>query len=223
MVFEIGGVIDLEMKGIEIEEPQVYIAGQTAPGPGITLIRGGFSIKASQCVLQHLRVRPGDAGQAKKSGWDPDSITTTGGPVDVWIDHCTTTWSCDENITAATYKSPTGEPAQAHLLPRLHRRRGPGQCHARQGPALEGHARLRRHQEVAIVRCLYASKVERNPVFKPDTSGVVVNSVIGNPGQRAIHAHAPRGDGQPAQGPHQRGRKRGPLRREIEAQCPRHL
>src|SRR5688572_23149894 len=50
IVFEVGGVIDLEMKSLQSEEPQVYIAGQTAPGPGITLIRGGMSITGNQTV-----------------------------------------------------------------------------------------------------------------------------------------------------------------------------
>ena len=110
-LFEIGGVIDVEMKPLQLSESQVT-SGQTARA-GITIIRGGIGISASQCVLQHLCVRPGDAGQPKLSGWEPDGITTTGGPVDVWIDHCSATWSCDENLSAASYKSPTGEPRSA--------------------------------------------------------------------------------------------------------------
>jgi hypothetical protein len=42
---------------------------------------------------------------------------------------------------------------------------------------------------------LYCSNTERNPVFKLDTSGVVVNNVIANPGQRAIHASVPGSEG----------------------------
>jgi hypothetical protein len=41
---------------------------------------------------------------------------------------------------------------------------------------------------VAIVRNLYCSNVERNPLFQPGTSGVIVNNLIANPGQRSIHA-----------------------------------
>ena len=81
IVFEVGGVIDLEMKGLDVTDPQVFIAGQTAPAPGITLIRGGLSIESNQTVVQHISVRPGDAGQAKKSGWQPDGITTSGGVI----------------------------------------------------------------------------------------------------------------------------------------------
>jgi hypothetical protein len=185
------------MKGIEIQEPQVYIAGQTAPAPGITLIRGGLSIKASQCVLQHLRVRPGDAGQAKKSGWEPDSISTSGGPTDVWVDHCTTTWSIDENLSASTYKPPNGEPARRIFFRDCLVAEGLDNATHDKGPHSKGTLVFGGTQEVAIVNCLYSSQVERNPVFQPGTSGVIVNTVICNPGQRAIHAHGPDGAADP--------------------------
>ena len=74
IVFEVGGVIDLERKTLKLTEPFVTIAGQTAPSPGITLIRGGMDITAHDAIVQHIRIRPGGAGQAWMSGWDEDSI-----------------------------------------------------------------------------------------------------------------------------------------------------
>ncbi|MEG2942409.1 MAG: hypothetical protein RR969_12650 [Thermomonas sp.] len=46
VVFEVGGVIDLGVKALKIKEPFLTIAGQTAPQPGITLIRGGIDLAA---------------------------------------------------------------------------------------------------------------------------------------------------------------------------------
>ncbi|MEY2896578.1 MAG: hypothetical protein RL669_847, partial [Pseudomonadota bacterium] len=40
VVFEVGGVIDLAGGQLRIREPLVSVAGQTAPEPGITLVRG---------------------------------------------------------------------------------------------------------------------------------------------------------------------------------------
>ena len=61
VVFEVGGIIDLGTKTLRITEPDLTIAGQTAPAPGITLIRGGLDIATSNVIVRHLRVRPGDA------------------------------------------------------------------------------------------------------------------------------------------------------------------
>ncbi len=190
IVFEVGGVIDLDMQPISLDEPDCFVAGQTAPAPGITFIRGGLRLRGDRVVLQHLRVRPGDAGQPKKSGWDPDGISTSGGPQDVWIDHCSSTWAIDEAISASTYKSPTGEPVRRVFIRDCII--GPGLDNAThsKGPHAKGTLVFGGTQHVAIVGNLYTSNVERNPVFQPGTSGVVVNNVIANPGQRAIHAHS---------------------------------
>lgn len=190
VVFEVGGVIDLGMKTLDLREPEVVVAGQTAPEPGITLIRGGMRIFADRVVVQHLKVRPGDAGQAKGSGWSPDGISTVAGPVDVWIDHCTATWGLDEQISPTTYKSPTGEPARRIYIRNCIMAEGLNNASHEKGPHSKGSLVFGGTQHVAFVENLFSSNVERNPVFQAGTSGVVVNNVIANPGQRAVHAHA---------------------------------
>src|SRR3546814_5161027 len=68
IVFEVGGVIDMGRKTIEITHPYLTIAGQTAPGPGITLIRTGIDVKTHDVVMRHLRVYTGVDGQSKQIG-----------------------------------------------------------------------------------------------------------------------------------------------------------
>ncbi len=186
VVFEVAGVIDLDLKGIRIENPQVIVAGQTAPSPGITVIRGTIQAGASQSVIQHLHVRPGDAGKVK-GDWEPDGMSTTGAPQDVWFDHCSCTWAIDENLSATTYKSPTGDPTRRVYMRDCLIAEGLNNATHHKGPHSKGTLIDAGTQEVAIVHCLYASNVERNPVIHPGTSAVVVNTVIINPGQRAIH------------------------------------
>ena len=60
IVFEVGGIIDLKQSNLEVTEPFLTIAGQTAPSPGITLIRGGMGIRTHDIIIKHIRVRPGD-------------------------------------------------------------------------------------------------------------------------------------------------------------------
>ena len=52
-------------------------------------------------IVQHIRVRPGDAGEEKGSGWSPDGISTDGDEAyNVLIDHCSISWAVDENLSA---------------------------------------------------------------------------------------------------------------------------
>ena len=68
IVFEVGGVIDLGGRIVEVREPFLTVAGQTAPSPGVTLIRGGLLVGAHDIVIRHLRGRPGEAGHPKEIG-----------------------------------------------------------------------------------------------------------------------------------------------------------
>ena len=188
VVFDVAGVIDLEEKTIKIEQDDVVVAGQTAPSPGITLIKGGVYIDASRVLIQHLSVRPGDAGHAKLSGWEPDGIATVGDNSDIWIDHCTVTWAVDESVSATSYGAPEGRHARRIYLRRCLIAEALNHATHREDDHSKGSLILDGTHEVAIVQNFYASNVERNPLFKPDTSGVVVNNVIANPGQRSIHS-----------------------------------
>jgi len=65
IVFEVGGVIDLQKNSIMVTEPFLTIAGQTAPSPGITFIRGGICIETHDVIIRHICVRPGEAGAGR--------------------------------------------------------------------------------------------------------------------------------------------------------------
>lgn len=100
VVFEVGGVIDMGRKELEIREPFLTIAGQTAPSPGITLIRTGIDLRASDVIVRHIRIRTGVDGQAKRSGWEPDAFNTVSAHR-VVVDHCTFSWAIDESMSAS--------------------------------------------------------------------------------------------------------------------------
>lgn len=193
VVFEVGGVIDLQLKTVKIREPFLTIAGQTAPQPGITLIRGGIDIATHDVVVRHLRVRPGEAGQPKRSGVDFDAISTVGAR-DVIVDHCSLTWATDENLSASgpRFGGDTLEQWRANTSHRItfsnnliaeglaHSSHGKGE-HSK-GSLIHDNAR-----DILIVGNLYAHNNERNPMFKGGTQGTVINNLIYNPGQRAVH------------------------------------
>jgi len=192
VVFEVGGVIDLGVKTINIREPYLTIAGQTAPQPGITLIRGGLDIFAHDVIVQHLRVRPGDAGLPKMSGNDFDAISTVGAH-DVIVDHCSLTWATDENLSASGTRFAGDTPEQwragtSHRITFSNNIIAEGLAHANhaKGEHSKGSLVHDNARDILIVGNLYAQNHERNPFFKGGTQGWVVNNLIYNPGQRGV-------------------------------------
>lgn len=100
VVFEVGGAIDLGRDTLTIREPYLTIAGQTAPSPGITLIRGGIDLKGHDIVISHLRVMTGADGQPHFSGWEADALSTVAAH-NVVVEHCSFLWGLDENMSAS--------------------------------------------------------------------------------------------------------------------------
>ena len=194
VVFEVGGVIDLGVRTLKVKEPFLTIAGQTAPQPGITLIRGGLDIATHDVVVQHLRVRPGEAGLPKMSGTDFDAITLSGGAHDVIVDHCSLTWATDENLSASGPRFGGDTPEQwraatSHRVTFSNNLLAEGLANAThaKGEHSKGSLIHDNARDILVVGNLYAHNNERNPMFKGGTQGVVANNLIYNPGQRAIH------------------------------------
>lgn len=194
IVFEVGGVVDLGGKTLTIREPFLTIAGQTAPSPGVTFIKGGIDIATHDVVVRHIRVRPGEAGFPKKSGKDFDSISTQGISYNIIVDHCTLTWGTDENLSASgpRFVGATPEEWRAGTSRNITF----SQNIIAESLRWSTHAKLEHskgsliHDNVTGVLIwgnLYAHNVERNPMFKGGVWGVIVNNLIFNPGQRAIH------------------------------------
>jgi pectate lyase len=194
IVFEVGGVIDLERRTLKIESPNVTIAGQTAPSPGITLIQGGMDIATHDVVIQHLRIRPGEAGQAKGGGWGEDAISTQTGAYDVIVDHCSLTWATDENLSASGPRF-TGDTPADWRRGTSHRITFSFNLLA-EGLADSTHAKFEHSKgslihdnitDILIYGNLYAHNFERSPLFKGGVHGAIVNNFIYNPGARAVH------------------------------------
>lgn len=195
IVFEVGGVIDLDRKALKITEPYLTIAGQTAPHPGITLIRGGIDIATHDVVVRHIRVRPGSTGLGTMAGLDFDAISTVAAH-DVIVDHCSLTWATDENLSASGSRFAAGADNAEELADATSRRITFSNNLIAEGLANSTHAKgehskgslIHDHvRDILIVGNLYAHNYERNPLFKGGVHGQVINNLIYDPGQRAVH------------------------------------
>jgi hypothetical protein len=89
VVFRGSGTITLN-KALDIHNPNITIAGQTAPGDGITIRRYPIIVRTNQAIIRHLLVRFGD-----ESDRDDDAM---GGRYvkNFIIDHVSTSWSINE-------------------------------------------------------------------------------------------------------------------------------
>jgi pectate lyase len=194
VVFEVAGVIDLEGSSLQIVHPYISIAGQTAPYPGITLIKGGISIRTHEVIIQHIRVRPGEAGHSKKSGWEVDGISTTAGAHQVIVDHCSLTWATDENLSASGPRF-EGRNVEAWRKNTSHRMVFSNcliaEClsnstHAK-GEHSKGSLIHDNATEILLIGNLYAHNKRRNPYCKGGTQVLILNNYVYNPGTAAIH------------------------------------
>lgn len=193
IVFEVGGAIDLGQSSLLIEEPYVTIAGQTAPSPGITLVRGGIDVKTHDVKISHIRVMTGDAGQPKRSGWEADAFSTVAAH-NVLVENNTFMWAVDENMSASGPRF-TGNTVEEWRKGTSH------DITFRLNLALEGLADSSHpkgeHSKGSLIhdnatnivfdRNVWAHNVERSPLVKGGAQVLMVNNFIYDPGLRAIH------------------------------------
>ncbi len=194
VVFEVGGVIDLQGQSLAIRNPFITLAGQTAPSPGITLIKGELNINTHDVIVQHLMFRPGAYGRPPRSGNEHDGISTGGGAHQVIVDHCSFSWATDENLSiggprfngvdAAAWRRGT-----SHDITYSHNLIYEGLGHAvhKKGEHSKGTLVHDNVSTVLLLGNVYASNRERNALFKGGVHAAMVNNLIYNPGAKAVH------------------------------------
>lgn len=110
VIFRVSGIINLQTS-LTIRNPYITIAGHTAPGGGI-LINGkqakgaSLIINSHDVIVRYLRIRNGSGGGTEED----DAIGITGG-YNIIVDHCSVSWSTDENFSTWAWKHEQwGEP-----------------------------------------------------------------------------------------------------------------
>jgi len=156
VVFDVGGVIPIKTR--IVVAANVTIAGQTAPGDGITIYGNGLSYtEANNSITRHIRIRMGKIGDTGK-----DAIAIATGH-DMIFDHISVSWGRDGtfdlngNVSNVTLQnSIIGQGLQTHSTGGLIQSKG----------------------GVSILRCLYIDNHTRNPKVKGTNQ--FVNNVVYN-------------------------------------------
>lgn len=186
VVFEVGGVIRLK-SDLRIRRPEVTIAGQTAPDPGITITGGALRIRTHDVVVQHIAVRPGAADSAKLND-NRDGISIngqgSGASYSVRVENVSVSWSADEAMStwyATTRDVTIRNSIVAEALRKAGHSKGEHSMGLLVGTRTTG---------IEVTGNLLASNVHRNPVLGAGSSAFVANNYIINPGLNAIHFYS---------------------------------
>jgi pectate lyase len=187
VVFRVGGTIR-HSEALAIREPFLTIAGQTAPGDGITIRGPGLAIMTHDVIVRGLRIRVGaDDGVDHQRA---DGLRVDGG-WNVIVDHCSLSWGGDENLSTSTFSGATHDVTfQYNIVSEaLWHSKHPEGAHSM------GLLIGERSERISVHHNLLAHNNQRNPLVKGAASVELVNNVIYDWGEIATELVDPEGHG----------------------------
>jgi len=111
ILFETSGTITLSSE-IVVTSPYVWVAGQTAPSPGIQLAGYGIQIKTNDVLLEQFRIRPGASPTADKDAL----MANTTAAYNLYFKHLTLQWAVDGTLDFAEAVVDTNATVDSCLL-----------------------------------------------------------------------------------------------------------
>lgn len=220
VVFRTGGTIELTSE-LVVTHPFLTVAGQTAPGGGITLkthpsnTRSALTI-ARGChdvVIRYIRSRPGPhTGFPKtKDGGETDPSEVKDalqilGARNVIVDHCSFSWATDEVVS--TFYDCQDATIQWCIISEALRKSRPDQSLPGKGLLLgsKGGGRISVHHNLLahnigrnpLLKCSGVVDVVNNVVLAPDKVAMAIDAEFGHPTANFVgnHVQAPNADGQ---------------------------
>lgn len=92
IIFRTSGRIDLK-EVLKVTRGNITIAGQSAPGDGICISGRRIYFSGENYIIRYMRFRSGDGNASNESSLDIENATN------VIVDHCSMSWSVEENVT----------------------------------------------------------------------------------------------------------------------------
>ena len=181
-VFKVGGLITLSSP-LTITNPYITIAGQTAPGGGITLRKsaGGdvFTTQTHDVIIRYITARTGAGGenhvnQVAKNGVELYNII---------IDHNSMSWGVDSNLDI-WYRVRDFTVQWSIISEALDCSTHSKGCHSKgllAGGYKGSESGGKGSENMSILNNLFAHNGERNPLLKICGIGQVINNTSYNP------------------------------------------
>jgi len=168
VAFRTGGTISLSSP-IIINNPYVTIAGQTAPGDGITIRDKRITINTHDVILRGLRFRPGPAAI--------DGLEVAGKSTvyNVVVDHCSMSWAIDENLS--TWYNPKDVTFQWNIISEGLNGSGGGGLGMLIGGYNDGDETLAANN-ISVHHNLFAHNRDRSARIKQNTKVEFINNVV---------------------------------------------
>ena len=108
-VFRVGGTITLASP-LGFSNPYITIAGQTAPGGGITIKGNKIGISGHDVIMRHIRIRPGPA-TVSPSEHSFDIVYNGDTPgqdtYNIIVDHSSISWGTDDQLAIVSARAVT--------------------------------------------------------------------------------------------------------------------
>ncbi len=185
-IFETSGVISLN-SNLDIKNPYLTIAGQTAPSPGIFVRYYDIVAKTNDVIIQHVSVGPGDynEGTGKTLYTDADGMAVHGGlAYNVIMDHVTILFGIDQ--VGSIYLNAYGAPHDVTISNSISAYPLDNSIHYEGHPHAKGIIVGPGSERISIIKNIIAHSNDRNPKITGTSYGEVINNVIYNWGNDAL-------------------------------------
>ena len=183
IVFSVAGYIHLKHAIVVSDDAFITIAGQTAPGDGITVttitsIDEVFMFRRCHDItMRYIRIRKGGE---KSKGQEGSSLVFTQSGKNIIVDHCSISWSGDDNLEIAVWKPKSLKKGLKDITIQYSiLSEGLSHGHAATGIIAGGSNNIEKMTNISVHHNLFANSQNRDPLMKV-ASGDVVSNLIYN-------------------------------------------
>jgi hypothetical protein len=188
-VFKVGGTINLSSV-LSISNPYLTIAGQTAPGGGITLKSSGsdiFAPRTHDIIIRYVTGRPGVGGDNHASQIASNNSTSV---YNIIFDHCSFSWGID-SVWETWYRVFDSTIQWSFVNEGLDCSTHSKGCHSKGlmigGYKLGESSNAIGSYNISVHHNLMAHDAERAPLMQFCGNGQVINNITYNPAWTFSH------------------------------------